>query len=85
MSTIDNGGPAFPTISAGVHLPHHGMSLRAYFAGQALQGLLSNSGGPIQVSGMTGWGFTNCDANDVALVAVSLADAMIAELNKTNP
>lgn len=48
---MDDGGPAFPanpweTIEAGTHCPgaaHLGMSLRDWFAGQALKGIVSNS------------------------------------------
>jgi hypothetical protein len=41
---IDNGGPAFP-IPGNVLAsePQKGMSLRDWFAGQAMRGLLSNS------------------------------------------
>lgn len=39
----EDGGPAFPTISASVHMPHHGMTLRDWFAGMATNGLCSNS------------------------------------------
>jgi hypothetical protein len=41
---IDNGGPAF--AHSGNHVmshPQDGMSLRDWFAGQAMRGLLSNS------------------------------------------
>lgn len=39
-STIDDGGPAFPMREG---QPHPGMSLRDYFAGQALVGLLAEA------------------------------------------
>lgn len=38
---LDTGGPAFPTV-AGQTVYSNGMSLRDYFAGQALAGLLAN-------------------------------------------
>lgn len=42
MSAAKNdGGPAFPVQDASTWQAH-GMSLRDYFAGQALQGLLAN-------------------------------------------
>jgi hypothetical protein len=42
MSDIENGGPAFPTIiPKDVSLSVDGMSLRDWFAGQALVGLLA--------------------------------------------
>lgn len=40
MSTIDNGGPAFPVGSGDMRDPA-GMSLRDYFAAKAMQGLLA--------------------------------------------
>jgi hypothetical protein len=50
-----------------------GMSLRAYFAGRAMQGILANPGssGPIQLV-----------KDDLVMCSVTIADAMIAELNK---
>jgi hypothetical protein len=41
---INDGGPAFPTVARdGNWQPHHdGLSLRDYFAGQALAGLMSD-------------------------------------------
>jgi hypothetical protein len=49
MSAIKDGGPAFPIDidQFGPHrddvvVGHHGMSLRDYFAGQALAGVLAN-------------------------------------------
>lgn len=70
MSTPTNGGgPAFPTVSASVHLPHHGMSLRTYFAGQAMIGLLSNNE-------------TAYSPAQNAQDAIQYADALIAELGK---
>jgi len=38
MTTINDGGPAFPTR---YHEDMHGMTLRDWFAGQALAGLLA--------------------------------------------
>lgn len=81
---MDDGGPAFPVPetsldSAGVFsASNQGMSLRDWFAGMALQGLLSNSGGPIQANGMSGWGWTNCDQKNVADIAWGMADTMLA-------
>lgn len=75
---------AFPTMErgGGLDLADPGMSLRAYFASQAMQGLLANPGGPIQANGNSGWSFTNCDRNDVAILSVVMADALLAELAK---
>lgn len=69
--------PAFPVVAS--HTVYtHGMTLRDWFAGQALAGLCANSGGPVQAVSTTGWGFINCNMGDVAGVAYDLADAMLA-------
>lgn len=52
-------------------------SIRDEFAKVALQGLLANSGGPIQSSPMSGWTYCNCGPADVAREAYKLADAML--------
>lgn len=54
-----------------------GMTLRDAFAMAALQGLMGNPGGPVQECSQSGWRFANCDPDDVAREAYSLADAMI--------
>lgn len=67
-----DGGPAFPCMApANIHPGSApGMTLRDYFAGQALVGLL---GSP----------FTDTDTNIAyANVAYILADAMLAERDK---
>lgn len=58
---INNGGPAFPTADNG-----SGMSLRDWFAGQALQGYVSSR--------------LYCDRepDDLAKWSYDVADAMIA-------
>jgi hypothetical protein len=78
MEDRKDGGPAFPTGIDEID----GMALRDYLAGEALKGLLANPGGPIQANGMTGWGLVNCKMEDVAGLAVAMADAMLAELEK---
>lgn len=64
MSEHDNGGPAFP-IASDVIGHCVGMTLRDWFAGQALAGLLASPQ-------------TGDDANAVIRAAFSAADAMIA-------
>ena len=45
---INDGGPAFPLQSIGPEFQpgYSGMTLRDYFAAAALQGILSEGGGP---------------------------------------
>lgn len=38
---INDGGPAFPRADQGYNNTHNGMSLRDWFAGQSLVGILS--------------------------------------------
>ena len=71
MSTIDNGGPAFPSkkrvYRAGYETnefePVGGMTLRDYFAAKAMQGMMAGN-----------W---NTNYDDWAKHAYILADAMI--------
>ena len=77
MTDRHDGGPAFPRPHG--HLPDHpyysgnsaeaGMSLRDWFAGQALEG-----------RGYDGWG-----AQDIAEMAYEIADAMIAARSEAKP
>ncbi len=76
--TNRDGGPAFPDMtidwldSGARHVTRHsGMTLRDWFAGQALAGLLSNPELDERAS-----------AEDFADDAVKCADALIAALNK---
>ena len=71
MSVPHDGGPAFPgeearpSLGGSFRIPRSGMSLRDYFAGQALAGLLASSPGLI-------------DDRVMAFNAYAIADAMIA-------
>jgi hypothetical protein len=78
MSKIDDGGPAFPTEPNRFYF-HHGMSLRDWFAGQALIGLLPS----IAHSNFVGTAEPN-DNSLFANVAYALADAML-EARKVQP
>lgn len=77
MSQIDNGGPAFPHLDlyagAGNSQPtptqYNGMSLRDYFAGQALAGYLAHPDSEINMTFVAKW-------------AYQYADAMLAERQK---
>lgn len=72
--SIDTGGPAFPSV-----LPTPlgdfkltGMTLRDYFAGQALTGMLAYS-----ILSPNGNYHVNCPPDGVAHDAYLLADAML--------
>ena len=66
MSEQNNGGPAFPIPGLHNDADFNGMSLRDYFAGKALQGMLANQH-PYQAS----------DEHMFARDAYTLADAML--------
>lgn len=74
---IDDGGAAFPRAGAdyghGGNLEQDGMTLRQWYAGLAMQGLLS--------ANATYGGQTNARSS-LASDAVAHADALIAELHK---
>ncbi len=72
----DNGGAAFPAVGNDLpgYFDHHGMSTRAYFAAQALPALI----GVCKSDGFQPGKFPEW----VSEKAVSMADALIAELNK---
>lgn len=62
-----------------------GLTKRELFAAMAMQGLLANSGGPIQANGMCGWSLVNCEPINVGQTAIGMADALIAALNEPTP
>ena len=75
-ATIDDGGPAFPrpvsfSKEGGTHRGTIGMSLRDYFAGQALAGILSSDNKP------------ECDDRK-AEWAYNLADSMLFFRKESN-
>lgn len=76
MTTKQTGGPAFPlAVNKTDHRYTHGMSLRDWFAGQALAGLLANPE------------IDNIDENasledSLANAAYITADAMLKERDK---
>lgn len=86
MSARDDGGPAFPITppldlhcggsAAGYDYPSPGMSLRDWFAGQAIAGLV------VGCAGMLGNEFAAYAKGDCNAVlanrAYTLADAMLA-------
>lgn len=72
------GGPAFPIGAEGFSFTH-GMTVRDYFAGQALAGLCANPGGPYQRDPTCGWSLTNCNQEIVARECYGMADTMLLE------
>ncbi len=69
MNTVNDGGPAFPVpdshyADGQVQYGSNGMTLRDWYAGQALAGLEANSSVDMTVE-------------DAAVMAYQLADAMI--------
>lgn len=77
MDKIDDGGPAFPSNGSMGEVCQEGMSLRDYFAGQALMGLLNNSEARIEsdLSDRT-------NAEILSSNYYFMADAMIAQRSK---
>lgn len=58
MDQTNDGGPAFPGETWG----SKGMSLRDYFAGQALAGMLANPELPTDAEYIAKWSYLNADA-----------------------
>lgn len=58
------------------------MSMRDWYAGQALAGLLGNPGGPYQANDQCGWSITNCNQQAIAVECYGMADAMLAERDR---
>lgn len=73
MSKHTDGGPAFPTPWAAGTATEGGMTMRDWFAGQAMQGMLAsaNSGGR--------W---DADHDILTGEAYDIADAMLKERKK---
>ena len=59
-----------------------GLTKREMFAMNAMQGILSNSGGVIQGNNHTGTGWCNSSAKDLAEWSLECADALLKELEK---
>jgi hypothetical protein len=84
MSAPENGGPAFPTApntQPGVYV-HHGMTLRDWFAGQALATMKLNnswSDNPLYWEGVARSAYV---AADTMLAVRSMDDAALATARK---
>ena len=72
MTTPHDGGPAFPGFVDYRDKPSVGMSLRAWFAGQAMVGLVTKDSIYINLNN-----FTEHDASLLANAAWLLSDAML--------
>lgn len=94
MSKRDDGGPAFPSGHGELGL--EGMSLRDWFAGQALAGIMAQSHGGPKDWTHAGWGWGEDCLNSlnkhetstavtVASFAYQIADAMLAARKKDQP
>jgi hypothetical protein len=68
MSAQHNGGPAFP-VADDVAQSNFGMTLRDWFAGQALAGISAGYWGNVEITGM--------DSALIAATAYEYADAML--------
>lgn len=68
MSEKDNGGPAFPVAVDQKHWDYPGMTLRDWFAGQALACVMQRFEPG-----------SDPDTSDIAIQAYMIADAMLAE------
>ncbi len=81
---IDDGGPAFPAVIYPTIPNTGGMSLRAYFAGQAMAAMVEKTVFDQPSEDMLHKaGIATDDFNEfVAHMAVGFADALIAELRK---
>lgn len=80
----NNGGPAYPehyTDGDGFLCAVRGMSMRDWFAGQALVGLLSAPIGKVELREHAGTR-TGRSAEYVAALAYGFADAMLKERDK---
>jgi hypothetical protein len=73
MSTINDGGPVFPTTEAhGFNQGEPGITARDYFAAKAMQAMIAKSSGQDTTGGKAGVPL-------VARYAYEYADAMLAE------
>lgn len=83
MTKIEDGGPAFARSAAwgspsNVSPSQDGMSIRDWYRGEVIKGLLANPGGPIQQNPTCGWGFCNVTAEQVVAFVEEIVDVMIS-------
>ncbi len=73
VDTEKDGGPAFPACNEAIVHGTMGMSLRDWFAGQALSGIMG-----LNYDWFTSGTETGSRTHEAAYFAYSLADAMLA-------
>lgn len=80
-----DGGPAFPLVSADRRDEHVGMSLRAYVATKALQGMLASEANPkLSACRKAAADHAGLDYTEqLALEAVTIADALLKALERS--
>jgi hypothetical protein len=86
MNNIDDGGPAFPNLGYNAEEIFNGMTLRDWFAGQALAGLCANSElfksfAGLRPEFLKHMSVDECDRFEhrvISMSAKSIADAMLA-------
>lgn len=77
---MDNSPSAFPIPNddrPGAYEASPGMSLRDWFAGQALAGLMANASMPFAPD------YAECEPQQIAESSYDIADAMLAARQKT--
>lgn len=82
MTEINDGGPAFPELNPNYGF-NKGMSLRDWFAGMALQGMISST--YLKDEGIEGgvvWGGDDADCEIHSATAYRYADAMLKARGK---
>ena len=88
---MKNGNlPAMPTtefqMGVGNEVLAHcstGLSKREEFVKSFIQGLLANSGGPIQASSLCGFTFCNTDIPGMVKLAIEIADCSLDMMGRT--
>jgi hypothetical protein len=80
MSKINDGGPAFPrpddrdpVTGQGWREGSDGMTLRDWFAGQALAGMMANETTPFSSD------HAECEPSQIAAAVYEIADAMLQQ------
>ena len=76
MTTLNDGGPAFPLMDA-YGSTDKGMTLRDYFAAKALQGWLASYGDNVYHPAES-----SPNTSDIAKYSYIIADAMLAAREK---